>query len=654
MPEFSIVKADWLPLLDLPARDRRALAAAILLGDLHSAPAAASLTKLNPAQQGYVREKCLQVSGKPAELKHALRALEPQPAHEKDRPLWEERLFLKAFAHSRLGEEKEAEAEFAQLPSRFRSRVQTERALRLLNQGSVTEAEALFTRARESLPELDPFSASTLLGGLTLAAISAGHFKTAEGALRERKHILKAHPSPTLAFGTTLYEILYSLEHNEFAEAEEKLRAATAEFEKRSVNGFFLLHLGLRLALARNELERAGDSLAELREIRRDLKLPEGVLDFRLEEIEWHLRSVRAKEARPLVNTLLAQALAKKDDHLRFRVGMLHALTLWLENEIPAALNEIENAIQVAELRHYRTTLSWAYFHAAGVALSAKQHLRAKLFLHRGLRLSQELKLPARGAAFSYLSEALEHRETRDGTRSLLSLAKHQRMGPELEYFLSAYQLLDRVALHVRQGRHQDVVDEPRLRQKLFREPGYFWFQREATLVANQGDGDITHLDLSAGEHQLLLFRLFWNAAQEGGTGLRLEDIHHARLTTPFRDHLHGPAAKMALSRLRSTLRRCGIGLEYAREARRYRLALPHPAYTIQSAAAGQRAQGARQREADILQRIAAESFVATQVLCEELQVSRQALHPLLKRLCSQGKLKLVRRGPTSGYVYRR
>jgi DeoR/GlpR family transcriptional regulator of sugar metabolism len=58
-----------------------------------------------------------------------------------------------------------------------------------------------------------------------------------------------------------------------------------------------------------------------------------------------------------------------------------------------------------------------------------------------------------------------------------------------------------------------------------------------------------------------------------------------------------------------------------------------------------------KSREQELLARIAMEPFVSTKKLCAEFGVSRQALHPFLKTLAEQKRIRVVRRGPVSGYV---
>lgn len=631
------VKKDWLPFPSWSSKEREEVAALILKGNLDARDL--PLWAQNPEEKSYILEKSLQVSGNPALLAKA------QIQQSAKTPIQEERLFLKGFAFSRLGREIEAGSAFAGLPARFQAQIQIERGLQRLNNGDLMGAEALFRTAGED--SLDPFSACTLLGGITLALLHQGEFSRAEQCLSQRKKILRTHPSPVLQFGTLLYEILLHLEKNKFQEADLLLQKAITQAKRNSVNGFFLLHLKVRLALARDQLEAAEAGLGELKSLMIELELPEGVLDFRLEEIELFLRKNDTKLAQSALRKMQEFAAKKTDDYLRFRLALLEAASLAQARDGNAALASIEKAIELGESRQYRPGLTWAFFHAAGIALAANQPMRARLFLNRGKNLCEKLRLEVRLAGFSYMAEVLENRYA--SASALLSLAKHQEIGPELEYFLNAYKLLEGINLSVTDGHKKDFIDEPALRRRLFREPGIFWFQKEAVLMANTGK--VISREFSAKSPLLLSFRLFWSAKQEG-SGIRLEDLHRARLSVPFREELHAGAAKMLVSRLRELLK--GFAeIQYDRDSRRYSLESTLPTYTIHSASQSKKTGKKRDREAEILQRLSMESFVSTKALCEEFGVSRQALHPVLKKLCAAGKIKLVFRGPISGYIFR-
>lgn len=642
-----IVNPNWLPPLPL-ARGVRAKAEALLLsGELGDPEDAPFFRGLAAEEQAYLREKAAQIGGQPAQIV-ALSASLPTkaPAEESARALWQERAFLRGFAFSRLGREPEADAFFLQLPARFAPMIRAERALLRLNRGELVEAESLFAEAGRSPIPFDPYAACTLLGGLSLARIQQGDFHGAEQALRERRRILRAHPSPTLAFGTQLYEVLLRLERNDFEGAAAAIERSLSGITGASVNAFFLRHLQLRLQLARNELNAAEQSLRGLDTLRRELQFPEGVLDFRLEEIEWNLRQKNPAGTAAAIEAL--RPAAERDQYLNFRLRLLHAQALAQGGQAAEAFAEIQAVVELGETQRYRPGLSWAFLHAAGIALSAGHPLAARIFLSRGRALSAQLRLPVRLAGFSYMADILEDRYA--SSSALLGLARHQEIGPELEYFLGAYGFLNEVSLTVSGGGGREVVAEPSLRRRLFRAAGVFWFQRESVLLVNRGEARVLSSEFPAGAPPTALFRLLWREMESGNPGLSLKDVHAARSNAPFREHLHAGAAKMLVSRLRQKLAGSGLELSYDRPGGRYSLNTELPAFTIWSGADAK--TPARNRKAEILARIAMEPFVRTQTLTEELGVSRQALHVFLKDLCEEGSVRLVRRGPASGYIY--
>jgi tetratricopeptide (TPR) repeat protein len=645
------VNPNWLPPLPLARSVRGKVEALLLNGSLGDPGDLPFLRALAPEEQSYLREKATQIGGQPARLLALTAGLETSPPEEESaRTLWQERAFLRGFAFSRLGREAEADAFFLSLPVRFHAGIRAERALLRLNRGELVEAESLFVAAAKAPVALDPYTACTLLGGLSLARIQQGDFLGAEQALRERRRILRAHPSPTLAFGTQLYEVLLRLERNDFEAAAAVLERSLSEIPRASVNGFFLRHLQLRLNLARNELASAEESLHALDKLRRELEFPEGVLDFRLEEIEWNIRRGNPEGTAAAIEAL--EPAARHDQYLRFRLGLLRAQALAQRGKNLEAFAEIQRVIELGEAQRYRPGLSWAFLHAAGIALAAGHPLAARIFLSRGRHLSAQLHLPVRLAGFSYMADVLEERFA--SSTSLLSLARHQEIGPELEYFLGAYGFLNEVSLTVSSGAGREVVAEPRLRRQLFRSAGLFWFQKESVLLVNRGGPRVLSIELPPDLPLTALFRLLWSELENPGRGISLKDVHAIRSSAAFREHLHAGAAKMLVSRLRQKLSGSELALRFDRANGRYAFYSDLPCFTIQSGAAGATAGASpRNRKAEILARIAMEPFVRTQTLTDELGVSRQALHGFLKELCKEGRIRLVRRGPASGYVYK-
>jgi biotin operon repressor len=104
----------------------------------------------------------------------------------------------------------------------------------------------------------------------------------------------------------------------------------------------------------------------------------------------------------------------------------------------------------------------------------------------------------------------------------------------------------------------------------------------------------------------------------------------------------------MVISRLRDKLKLSGLELLFNRDVGRYEFQTEYPAFTILS---GRTDKKSSNRRDELLERIGMEPFVSTQTLCEEFKVSRQALHPFLSALQKEGKIRVVKRGPTSGYI---
>ena len=654
MRQKIIVKANWLSFLPVSQRQATALQALILSGKIHSEKSIPNdvFPKLSTEESSFLIEKTLQVLGRPALLLQSLERLSlDSPAQPKQRDLWEERAFLKGFAFSRLGRTQESELWFKQLSDKYQAKIDTERALIKLNLGEIVEAESLFKKAlNESGDTLDPYSRCTLLGGLSLALIQKGAFREAEFILRKRRQILQTHLSQTLEFGTRLYEILLLLERNEFTDASELLSGSIEDHGEESINAFFLRHLKLRLHLARNELQEAQQILENFKSLVKSQKISRGILDFRLEEIEWNLRSQKADQALAEIDTLEMEQ-TRIDHYFQFRLSLLKAQAHHLKGDSQTAYDEISTIMPEAEKRRYLPALTWALFHGAGIALAAGHPVQAKLYLHRGERLSSELGLRARFACFSYIAEILDQKQS--SGHALLSLVRRQEIGPELEYYLGAYSLLADVSLAVSSRRGQETLAESDLRRQLFSEEGLFWFQKEQILLANHSGYRMKLADFSQRPQLLSTFRLFWNAFQNQERGATLSEIHQTRHASTYREELHAGAAKMQISRLRELLRGCGLKISYDRDQGLYSLQSSLSPFTLlRREESSKKPSPKRSREEEVLYRIAMEPFVPTRVLCHEFKVSRQALHPHLRKLVATKQIRMVKRGPISGYIF--
>ncbi|WP_413287720.1 tetratricopeptide repeat protein [Bdellovibrio sp. HCB337] len=653
MSKKLIVKDNWLSFLHASSVGSRQLQGLILSGQLQAREALTKKfgTNLSTEEISFICEKTLQVLGRFSELEESLETLSAQaPAHGKHMTVWQERVFLKGFVLSRSGRKEEARKYFEKLPQNFSARIQTELALHQLNQGDLIQAESLFKQALENHQDIhDPYSLCTLLGGLTLALIQQGHFREAELRIKQRRHILKHSPSASLSFGTRLYEILLLLEKNDFLQADALLKGTLGDQNQGFINEFFLLHLKLRLHLSRNELDGATKTLQEIKGLVRRQKIPEGVLDFRLEEVDLLLRSHKATEALDEIREIQTSTASKGDHFLFFRLSLLHAQALYQKGDLQKAFQEINKVIQDAERRQYRPGLSWALFHGAGIAIAAGHPVQAKLYLQRGERLANELSLRVRFSCFSYMSEVMGAQKSKG--EALLSLVRRQEIGPEMEYYLNSYSLLHSVDLKVFSRNGQEVINEPDLRRRLFQEPGLFWFQKEEVLLAHLGHGKMHFVSISEKASLIPAFRLFWNAFQNNDAGFDLKDIHQTRLTCTYREELHAGATKMMVTRIRDLISRSGLQLSYHRESGEYSLKSELHPYTLVSTSDDLPAKNTSEREEQILSRIAMEPFVSTRSLCQEFSVTRQALHPFLKKLTEQKKVRMVKRGPISGYI---
>jgi hypothetical protein len=609
--------------------------------------------------QRLVFEASLQIAGKFSDILRSTEGLAPAPLDEQERRLWCERKFLRGFGYQRTGQGSEARREWAELLAHagglaplFDPRIRVEEGVSRLNQGdflsSVQILRGALTIGRDNF---DLYTLTRVLGCLGLANIHLGEFNRAEAYLDEEARALSSLEAPALQAGLTRIRITLALKRDDFDRSQSLLNEALPQAEESRTTYAYLLQLQARVYLARNFLDEARTTLERLKRWAERFSIPASALDPSEEWLELHLRLRELPMARTLVARALAQAEARHDRFAGFRLRVAEARSQALAGRREQALRIIEQAVVEGEDRGYRPDLVAALFHAAGIAFQARDLLRFRNHSLRGQRLAGELDLSLRHASFTYLLEF--HRKDASPSSAFLALLRAGRsIGRELEYSLNTYSILSKVRLEIFDGQKRFRMEESVFRSELFSESGVFWFPAERTLLAKRS-GRLDVISFEEGSLVLAAFLLALNRAE----GFTLEDVHRLRSKAPFHPFRHTAAARMILTRLRQEAERVGLGVDYHRESGRYRLESFLTPLTIEvqretaSPDAAPAAGGGADRERQIFERIREERFARTADLCDRLGMTRQSLHPYLKELTRRGLVKLVRRGPVSGYA---
>lgn len=649
----------WLALGGLNDTERAMIEGLILEGAaeaVESVPAAVR-DRLGPDAIALIRELSFQVSGKPTAILESTAQVGPiaPDTDPQVRKIRFERRFLRGFAFNRLGQYENAKLEWAQLEreseelyERFRPKIRVEDAIYKHNRGELNLAiEDLEALDAATVRSLDVYTQARLLGGLALNYIYTGQFAAADQCLTKQERLVVAHPNSPIFVASARVRITLLLERDEFAKARKKLEAIFDRCPPGGVNRAFMMQLQLRLFLAQNDIEQADRSLEALQDYTQSIQLPLGVLNYLDERVDLLLRMKKGRDAMNEITGALAEGEMRRDSYTQFKHLQFKGRVMALDSNYDAALRYMDEAINLGEARNYRPDLVWAFFHAAGISFRARLFVRFKMYLTRGHRLADQLSLKVRASCFAYLIDF--HERKYDQASSLVSLLQHQEIGPEIEYFLDFYGVLNNVAISVGEGRHHETIQEPELRRRLFSQKGTFWFQREGVLVTNHGAGRITTVRFQVSSPILAGFRMLLGSRD----GLRVKEFHQARSPHAFRDELHGSAAKMLISRIRAHIAPGQLTVDFDRATGRYHLNGAYPLLSIQ--AINDSAVGADQKaetnlDEELLQRISMETFVTTAALCEEFKMSRQRIHPYLKRLVESGAIRLIRRGPISGY----
>jgi hypothetical protein len=256
-------------------------------------------------------------------------------------------------------------------------------------------------------------------------------------------------------------------------------------------------------------------------------------------------------------------------------------------------------------------------------------------------------------ACFEYLEE-LQGGKPSISRAVVAFLRQGARIAPEMQYFLSIYSFSEQTEFVVSDAYQSHKMNEASFRSQLVGQDAVFWIPQECAILSTIGrSARVAYL-----KHDTLPYAVFLLAFSRAGEGFELEDVHRLRLDqSPYHPFRHAHSARVLVLSLRRDLAPLGVRIEYDRSTQRYFLRSPVPILRLSVTSGGQRVLLARDRKSSAIPklleaRLEKDRFIRTADICRDFKVTRQSMNRHLRALAAKGKVRLVKRGPISGYLW--
>lgn len=593
-----------------------------------------------------------------AQIPQALASSEALGAHPPDaglqRALWFERAFLRGSILLQRGNDAEAEQIWERLLALLGEdghdriiiqKIRIEQGTTALNRGNCRECLRVLAGLAEAPAVLGTMALSRGLAAMAIAALRLGDRTLADAAL-ERCKLITCRPDGPEHPGIVRLRIKFALARENYDQALQLIGTVTQNVLPWSKSFLLLQHERVRLHLVRNEVTQARDLLKTLEEAQVAYALSSGIMDLTEEQVELELRARNASTA--LVqrcDEAIARALQRRDERALVRLQTLKANALSQLGQVDAARARIGEAMGRAELLGLRTDLVDMSFHAAGLAFQDNDAARLRQALDHGETLCRELGLKNRRIIFSYLRALAIRRQGHN--LAIFELLQCGAVRSEIAYFLEHYGMLTAKVFRVSRDDGACItLAENELRRRVWHERGIYFFPHEGVLAVN--DGQRVRTLLRAPDS---FFARACAALLHEKQGLCVEDFHKLGSRVRFHPIRHHGAARVAIHRVRQALEEVSLTLEHDRRSGRYRIADTWARCEVRvvERPANPRVP-AETRCTEILRALREAGQMTTTEICQVTGVSRQVLHPVLKRLEADGLVRLVVRGPKSRY----
>jgi uncharacterized membrane protein len=495
-----------------------------------------------------------------------------------------------------------------------------------------------------------------LLLATTLQAL--GRYEACAKVLSDTQRLLARFPSAALQSTQTRRRISLAFESERYDEARALLPDALsfARNENLHTEYAFLLQEQLRAFITEGNDAAVDETFLEMERCVRDADLPQALLSLVEERCERALRQVDAD----------GEALASLKEHVNAArergevVGvclglMFEARALRLSGHVDAAATKIDEALAMARMQSYGKARVRLLFYASALALERGKGVQARLFLAEAGLLAEECGLRVQSLCHRFASENMD--ADRPNVLPLLEALSSLAAFGEVFHYLKFYGFF--AGWRARLGFGLVAAEWMPLEvwlANLRRVHVLHWMPIEKALHYHPAKGAPRLLRLDTSQPVEAAIALVF---ARGSVGASPEEIHALSYrNVRFRAETHGARVRMIVSRARARLAPLGCTLVSQREealgvgaGSRYVVRSVAPLVAVEFVPDSAGASRLSAKEALVLALIAEQGSLATSDICERLGVTRQTVHPWLKRLVHLGLVRLKRRGPASRYV---
>lgn len=469
-----------------------------------------------------------------------------------------------------------------------------------------------------------------------------GDYPAAREALAIQERVARTLDSPYFLLAQLRRHISLLVESEQYALARALITQATEQFRHAGlrVTHALFLHEKVRLALATEDAPAAAAAFAELDQATGQFP---GTLTSIAEQCELDLRRQDLDQALDRVREALWQTQLAGDIAAQCVIHLVLAQALLQRGARAEAIQTLNSTIVLSEANGYRKTLCSAEFLRASLLLQEGRTEEARLSLDRAGRIATKLGLPVRTALYHAVSYLLS--PDAGHLRALLEVQSHSIQA--LRILLTRFGFSAEHTVRVRPWHGPESL-VPLLSLIEGSTHALSYFQHERLLVrTSEGGPKIVEV---GGED---LFRQVVRAfLTHPNRALTLEAVHAAIWPrVRFRPDRHAPLCHAHLRKARSWLSPHGLEVVFRPARRAYELSasVPFRCITVERSERTPR-HSLSGREEEVLALIKEARTLSTQQLRAALGVTRQTLHPMLRKLIAQGLIGMRKRGRSSFY----
>lgn len=523
-------------------------------------------------------------------------------------------------------------------------------------------------------------------GGWLMVALSIrgtcfqalGRYAEAEQALAQQEELAREFSCESYSLLVLRRRVSLLLEREDFLGANLALAPYLAgnSVRPQGKQKMLLWLERVRLALVRGNVGEAARLLAEIEETRKTSGVPHTHMSCVEERSELDLLlEAPAGVTRERIFGHLRAVQAAHDRAGECAALLMYARACERSGDVSQALASLEASLRCAEdLRHEKMLCRASLFETALLHRQG-QHVRARLALARATGLALRLGLPVQQSCCTFVQTWM--RDTRALFSPLVHIYARQRSFVEISHYLGFLGVQRDFSFFIRQSTGSVALRVEALKwiPSVFSSRLCLFVPDEGVLFAFGRDGQAPEpfVTLNLEPHSILFQVLCALAdcatarsatigAHAKGAGLSLSQLHMAiwRAENPeaggpapvFREDRHGPRLRMAIARLRKSLRLAGLDVQFDRNQSDYRLCGDLDLFVVEpSGTFSMSALTPRERE--VVSYIAEHQPVRTSELIQQMGITRQSLHPVLRNLSASGWVRLEKKGPASAYVLR-